>query len=466
MRIRLKPLLKKIIPKIVAWLQKFLDERKINNYKPIALETLTPTCDADEDDIYKSALKNAIDNPRNYNIGITGAYGSGKSSILESFIKNHKSEYKFLSISLASFNENNLTDKEKRKKNENSIDEGYSGYETSKDDDSKHEVDQLIELSILQQLLYHVKNNDLPNSRFQRIKRHPRRRVVFYALSFFVWLLAIVFVSEPGFIKKTTLWGELDWATNALNFAIPSFLIFASGCVFIFFKIIRFANSSRLSKLNLKDGEIEIDSPDDRSILNRYLDEVFYFFEMTSHNVVIIEDLDRLKNSMIFTKLRELNTLLNNSDQLKGNRIVFIYALRDDLFKNKSRTKFFDVIIPVIPIINTTNSGDMFLKLIQGSDPNHSLSADFISYISLFIDDMRLLKNIYNEYLVYSEKIKGIPDQNKLLAMVVYKNIFPSDFIALHNGGSIINKALKGERHKLTNYFIMIWMKKLRQSKN
>src|SRR5690606_934077 len=85
----------------------------------------------------------------------------------------------------------------------------------------------------------------------------------------------------------------------------------------------------------------------------------------------------------------------------------------------------------VIPVINSSNSSEKLLEIINTNrfpiDPN------FIDDISLFIDDMRLLFNIMNEYYVYQSKIE-IKDHNKLLATIVYKNIFPNDFVELSNG--------------------------------
>lgn len=56
----------------------------------------------------------------------------------------------------------------------------------------------------------------------------------------------------------------------------------------------------------------------------------------------------------------------------------------------------------------------------------------FLQEISLYIDDMRILKNIYNEFLIYYKRISTTEqDPNKLLAMIIYKNIFPRDFSEL-----------------------------------
>lgn len=47
--------------------------------------SLAPTKNADKDGTYCNALKYAIDNSNIKNIAITGNYGSGKSSIIQSF---------------------------------------------------------------------------------------------------------------------------------------------------------------------------------------------------------------------------------------------------------------------------------------------------------------------------------------------------------------------------------------------
>lgn len=42
---------------------------------------------------------------------------------------------------------------------------------------------------------------------------------------------------------------------------------------------------------------------------------------------------------------------------------------------------------------------------------------------------MRLLKNIYNEFVIYYNRINITElDCNKMLAMITYKNLFPRDF--------------------------------------
>jgi len=200
------------------------------------------------------------------------------------------------------------------------------------------------------------------------------------------------------------------------------------GLFFIIFKSSRILKSLAIKKLNISNAEIEIDGGISKSILNNHIDEILYFFEVTNYNVVIIEDLDRFEQTEVFTKLREINLLINNSKKI-ATEVVFIYAIKDDMFLDKDRTKFFDFMIPIIPVINTSNSNEKLLDIVKKN--NYKISADLIDDISLFIDDMRLLYNIMNEYYIYSKNLDSKLDQEKLLSMVVYKNIYPNDFTQL-----------------------------------
>lgn len=157
----------------------------------------------------------------------------------------------------------------------------------------------------------------------------------------------------------------MDWICNRLSnpvlnkwsdiFALS--YIFVATIIFVQ-KTVKSLSNSKLNKLNLKNGEIELkENKEDTSVFNKHMDEIVYFFEVTDYNVVIIEDLDRFDNTDIFLKLREVNQLLNQSNSV-GRKVTFIYAVKDDMFFDEERTKFFDYITTVIPIINSSNSAD------------------------------------------------------------------------------------------------------------
>lgn len=353
------------------------------------------------------------------NIALTGPYGAGKSSILRSLKKDYP-KYKYLSISLATL-KSPLDDK----KNEIDIDT----------------MNNRIEYSILQQLIYKEKQETLYNSRLKRIyhKSTWAQYVLSFAIIFYVVALIIVF--EPSFLKVEWICNRLSnpvlnkWSDIfALSYIFIATIIFAQ-------KTIKSLSNSKLNKLNLKNGEIELkENKEDTSVFNKHMDEIVYFFEVTNYNVVIIEDLDRFNNTDIFLKLREVNQLLNQSNSV-GRKVTFIYAVKDDMFFDEERTKFFDYITTVIPIINSSNSADKLkeeLEIKGFSD----LNVEVIESLAFFIDDMRLLKNIVNEYAQYREKLDEKLDQNKLLAMIVYKNYYPKDFADLHKGKGVLYDCL------------------------
>ncbi|MDR1469255.1 MAG: hypothetical protein LBT00_08170 [Spirochaetaceae bacterium] len=310
------------------------------------------------------------------NIAITGVYGSGKSSMIKTFqekCKNNK-DLKFLNISLATFSNSN-------------------GLRSP--DGQSEDLQRLIELSILQQLLYREKDKVLPDSRIRKIKRHTGKQVSCFAIYSLFFLISLANVITgynnyyPGHIfLQNVLFHRLPIDNASIYFV--SLIISIIGSIFLLKNLVRLVYSIKLSKLSFQNAEIEIDKDISKSILNHYLDEILYFFEATKYNIVVIEDLDRFEQTDVFTKLREINLILNESQKITRT-IVFVYAIRDDIFKNKDRTKFFDFVIPIIPVINKSNSGEFLLTAKHRGIID--ISDNVIDDLSLFLDDTRLLYN-------------------------------------------------------------------------
>lgn len=202
------------------------------------------------------------------------------------------------------------------------------------------------------------------------------------------------------------------------------------------------------------------------TIFNKNMDEIVYFFEETKYRVVFFEDLDRLENPSIFIHLRELNTLLNNYDGIKGH-IVFVYAIRDDIFTDTDRTKFFEFIIPVIPIINSTNSGEIFLQKLEESKKKgilHEISQEFILDVSPYIEDMRILQNIYNEFVIYKETICIDQDlklsDETMMALIIFKNLYPQEFAELQMERGVVKQAFEDKQRYISEQ-CMQWKNKI-----
>ncbi|GAB5476493.1 MAG: P-loop NTPase fold protein [Maribacter sp.] len=394
-------------------------------------ESLSPKpVDSESISIYLEALKEGLDDRDVKNLAVTGSYGSGKSSIIRSFQKKYEADFDFLDISLAEFkwedsdNEQveNRTDKKPNSSRKQSI--------------KSENFDKLVELSILQQIFYKVRPAEVPDSRLKRIRSISHTEITGISIAILTWFIATFALIEFDYLKNLnpSNWkftDRFDW------FVFFLFLISITGLFLFLKKAIRWLHNTRIDKVNVKG--VELGGKVDESILNKHLDEILYFFEKTSYDVVVIEDLDRQEELGIFTKLREINYLLNNSKQViskNRNKVTFIYAVRDDILKEKDRTKFFDLVVPVIPFINSYNSNDKLReRLLNNSNKNlaHPITEEFIDDVSLYIDDMRLLLNICNEYEVYKENLNKNLKQNNILALVVYKNMRPKDFVKLHN---------------------------------
>jgi len=368
---------------------------------------LAPTDKADEDGVYSEALLFAITNPRVSNIALTGPYGSGKSSIIRTFLGTYRRSA--LHISLAAF-----------------LPEADSpGGKVSR---------QEIERSILQQLLYGADANKLPFSRFKRIQ-HPGMLSIFKSLYIALGVLALWHLVQE---REAVLSGSYFLPFSLSNwFNLACFVIGGSFLWAILHKLYVASFGVSLKSISLKDIEIRPESDDQESILNRHLDEIIYFFQSTKYELVVIEDLDRFNNTDIFITLREINGLVNSNSGVR-RRIRFLYALRDDMFVNTDRTKFFEFIIPVIPIINSSNSIDKVLEQGKRLSLHDRLDRQFLREASRYLNDLRLIQNIFNEYAIYAANLEtdgdNVLDANKLLAVLIYKNVYPKDFEDLHQG--------------------------------
>lgn len=395
---------------------------------------------------YIESIKWAVQNKNVKNIALTGFYGTGKSTILNTFKKRNKG-FKYLQISLSTFSD---------------ID--YS--------------DDKIESSILQQIFYSKKYYILSESRLKRIKN--KKHFIGKTAFFILWIFSTIYIFFPkillSILCRNENFGDLIISnfTYEKSLSITLILIFLIGTIIIISKSFKEVINLKLNKLSIKDLElIPKDSKD--NLLNKNLDEIIYFFEKTNVNIVFIEDLDRFEKSQILIKLRELNSLINNCEDIK-NKVTFIYAIKDEMFsQNNERSKFFDFIIPIIPIINYENSYEILKPRLA---KYKNISDDFLKNVSPYLNDMRTLKNILNEFKIYEnilnfnnkeetkkvvaeskviekvnikiEEIKNFKEDfnaQKLFALIIYKNYYPKDFSELQQQKGILNSIFERKEY-------------------
>lgn len=410
----------------------------------MAIDTLLPKKlnKADDPDSYKSVqeLNEVLSSAEKHkirNVALTGPFGSGKSSVLVTLQEDFSKGRNYLPISLATLQANEEGDSISKSENK-----------TADEEKKIENLNRKIEYSILQQLIYREKAETVPNSRFRRIVHLSKKKLRRYSICVVLSLVCFLILFEPSFARVDSIYNFFSWGDTwnvVFDFVAVGWLLFMLFIVIRY--VFRSYSNSKLNKLNLKDAEIEV--VENNSIFNRHLDEILYFFQVTGYDVVIIEDLDRFGTPNIFLKLRELNQLINES-KIVGRHITFVYAVKDDIFKDEERTKFFDYIITIIPVINPSNSKDKLKAALKANDCEDGISDDDLSEMAFFVQDMRILTNIVNEYRQYRDKLcttKGAQlSKTKLLAMIVYKNYYPQDFALLHRRDGKVYQCLSSKR--------------------
>jgi len=129
--------------------------------------------------------------------------------------------------------------------------------------------------------------------------------------------MGLIFFKPDIASKLYTNYLILDYYFKSTVMTIASISIFGIMTILLFSLFLRFIiGKFKVSKVSFNSASITFDK-NNSSIFNKYLDEIIYFFEATKFNVVVFEDLDRFENVTIFSKLRELNRLINNSEHIK-----------------------------------------------------------------------------------------------------------------------------------------------------
>ena len=130
----------------------------------------------------------------------------------------------------------------------------------------------------------------------------------------------------------------------------------------VFYFLLRFVGENRffIHKIQLKGVETIINDGniDEETVLDKDIKEIIYLLTSTKVKFFVIEDLDRFNNITIFTKLRELNYMLNKHLEVNhcDRKVRFVYMLRDGILEAKDRVKFFDFVLPILPYIHSKNS--------------------------------------------------------------------------------------------------------------
>jgi len=472
--------------------------------KPWGLSPLTPEFMPEEHGKYIGELETALTKPDVRNIALSGGYGVGKSSVLKEFSRRHQD--RAVELSLSAMAPISATE----------LDESVPKQATT--------PTNRIQQEIVKQLLYRESTAEARGSRFRRLER-------------FNWLSALIsamlFALFTAIVFLLTGWSSQIASAISLGDSARIWVSLIIGGIFgVSSLLVGHLWTGRLQIKQVTAGSAAV-TLDEKSVsyFDQYLDEIVYYFQVSHRNIVIFEDIDRFDDPQIFDTLRSLNTILNASPQIFqdgqefGNElktgeactllgqskkarepIRFIYAVKDSIFDQvgkkaeepdlsasakvqetdpaqeeivrANRTKFFDLIIPVVPFISCQNARDLALGLIEENsniDPS-KIGSGLLNLVARYVPDMRLLKNVCNEFAVFHERIfsgagkqLGIDDAN-LFAMMLYKSTHPGDFEKIRVGSSNLDtlyqasrgfvgdniRRLEEERHIITQQLIKL----------
>ena len=430
-------------------------QEKQNPNASSELIVLSPHYDEKHHGLYVEKLEQAVRNPKVRNIALNGGYGTGKSSVIQGLVeKIHSSKelkkIRPITISLPTI-------------------------QIADDSDSEGNRTDRIQRDIVKQLLYRSNPRKMRGSQYHRITHvtaTQRATVCFIVaaiLTSIFWLLA-----KPNWhwhwSQGGSLWGY--WQPAVVQTILWG-LTFYIDWIWV--------NKPALKGLQLGPAKLELEK-NDSSYFDKYLNEIIYYFEVSGTNLVIFEDLDRFDNPYIFDALHELNELINISlgqerfTEQKHPSVKFLYTTRDSIFEHKTkgilednnaryshqleienRTKFFDVIVPIIPFSTSRNAYEYLTQLLN----DHVFPARIETeqklreIVGSEVSDYRLLKNIVSEFQIFTERISVSWDGNSeakdflrdhanyLFAFVVYKNTHLIDYEKLQTEDSNIDKINK-----------------------
>lgn len=374
------------------------------------------------------------------NIGIVGSYGSGKSSLIKTFCSKfeNKDKIKILKVSLASFNGDDLNENK-----DQSCEKLTSADSVGNEKNCGiGDIDNAVEKSILQQMLYVESGRKLP---FSKIARTESIHLGKYVLA---CVATIAIIALVGFVYDIFATFPQD-GVNIFKYLFVEKLLptlFSIAIVMCF--VIYIVRTIKIARIKVNPIEIELNNTHG-SLLNSFLDEILYFFTKTKYNTVFFEDLDRFNDLSIFVKLRELNTILNSNKKIaKQGKVTFIYATKTDIFsEHTERTKFFDFILNVYPTLSPENACAIINEGLEKS----RLGNDWLSYnykydISFFVMDRRVLNSTINDCLQYignssQPTTYDTTEKRQLLfSVMLYKNVCPNEYAKLeHHRGELID---------------------------
>lgn len=425
----------------------------------VTLRSLAPEFAEKQHSVYVRHLEDAVKDKKNRNIALTGRYGAGKSSVLDAFEEKHPESTVRISIN------------------------------TLGPDEDDEDLTNRIQKELVKQLVYRLKPGQIRRSRFARPKPLTKWSAFLQSLCVSVVGLGLLWLLG---VRPLTGWPGAGAGTTAhVGLGVLFFLL-----VLLAVWAVRWVIGDRIvSEVTTAGTTIALgDGP--TTYFDNFLGEIVSFFDAVEPEYVIFEDLDRFDDPQIFDSLRELNTLINASSHWRTREqpLRFIYAIKDSLFeqlgaeaqsdeegggdnqgqgdfkervkprldvaaaavRRANRTKFFELVIPMVPFISHRNARDLLVDVLVslGFDEGF-VSRPLLDLIARHTTDMRLMKNICNEFAVFAEHLLWTKNPapgmtaDHLFALVAYKNFHLADFEAISQQTSTLDELERLHRDEI-----------------
>lgn len=417
---------------------------------------------------YLKKLHAAIKSKDIYNISVTGNYGTGKSSIIKTYLnKYHISEKNYIIINIASYFDyeetinSNLTSESgeensvislptkqeeankqistvPKDKSEEAQKDIQEKYQSRKLDKNEIKLVDNIEAAILRQILFRNSAEELKESKIKRVSSKIRQKIdIFTILYSFYFILLFVLVE---LCESNTNLTELLYIFPKYSSLVSNIIIIILCIIFLFSigNIIYLLVSScyygiKSIKLNFKSNELALSSKEELTFSKNLREIILFFSHNKKYRLVIFEDIDRFPEDAtlkLIEELKQLNNIINHSKPHSPKK-TFIYSFKDSIFSNiEDKNKFYDYNLSVMPTSTFYNSKEVLNNLLKEANvevqPNDQLKDILTDYIT----DVRTYISIINDYDLFCKVLNNRSDDNdlnintnKIFAMAILKNI-------------------------------------------
>lgn len=299
---------------------------KLENLAPIDYTQIaSDEFETDYYKIYKNVLNNVTQDKHITNVGVTGGYGTGKSSIIHSYFNELKSRTSIY-ISLAHFG-------------------SLAGNTLPTPQDDKKinsQIDNILEMKIVNQLVNQIEPDKIPKANFFAKKNINNIKIIFYSLSIICLILYFKFLL-PVITEKIT-YSIQNFPPNLECIDYILIIISVIAIIILYYllsntikNIIYKGNWSKLT-INSMGINVNMENKDFSTVsyFDNFLSDVIYLFDESEADFVIFEDLDRFNDHSIFEKLREINLMVNQRrNSANDKKLMFFYVISDEVFSEK-----------------------------------------------------------------------------------------------------------------------------------